>query len=54
MLCYETEKEKRKFISESFQFDMNAILNADTKLKKAVIKLFLDHLEVLALVKPKC
>ena len=27
---------------------MNAILNADAKLKKAVIKLFLDHFKVLA------
>ena len=27
---------------------MNAILNADAKLKEAVIKLFLDHFEVLA------
>ena len=25
---------------------MNAILNADAKLKEAVIKLFLDHFEV--------
>ena len=46
--CYETEKEKRKFIRESFQLDTNAILNADAKLKEAVIKLFLDHFEVLA------
>ena len=43
---YETEKEKQKFICESFQLDMNAILNADAKLKEAVIKLFLDHFEV--------
>ena len=28
---------------------MNAILNADAKLKEAVIKLFLDNLEVLAM-----
>ena len=28
---------------------MNAILNTDTKLKEAVIKLFLDNFEVLAL-----
>ena len=27
--CYETEKEKQKFIHESFQLDMYAILNAD-------------------------
>ena len=45
---YETEKEKRKFIRKSFQLDTNAILNADTKLKKAVIKLFLNNFEVLA------
>ena len=43
---YETETEKRKFIQESFQLDRNAILNADAKLKEAVIKLFLDHFEV--------
>ena len=46
---YETETEKQKFIQESFQLDMNAILNADAKLKEAVIKLFLDHFEVLAM-----
>ena len=45
---YETEEEKRKFISESFQLDTNAILNADAKLKEAVIQLFLDNFEVLA------
>ena len=45
---YETEEEKRKFICESFQLDTNAILNSDTKLKEAVIKLFLDNFEVLA------
>ena len=37
----ETKKEKQKFIHESFQLDMNAILNTDAKLKEAVIKLFL-------------
>ena len=46
--CYETEKEKQKFIHESFKLDTNAILNADAKLKEAVIKLFLDRFEVLA------
>ena len=46
--CYETKKEKRKFIRESFQLDRNAILIADAKLKKAVIKFFLDHFKVLA------
>ena len=40
---YETEEEKQKFICESFQLDINAILNADAKLKEAVIKLFLDN-----------
>ena len=45
---YKTKEEKRQFIHESFQLDMNAILNADTKLKEAVIKLFLENLEVLA------
>ena len=34
---YETEEEKRKLIHESFQLDTNAILNADAKLKEAVI-----------------
>ena len=29
--CYETEMVKQKFIGESFQLDMNAILNADAK-----------------------
>ena len=46
--CYETEKGKQKFIHESFQLDMNPILNTDAKLKEAVIKLFLDNFEVLA------
>ena len=47
--CYEFEEEKRKFIGESFQLDTNAISNADAKLKEAVIKLFLDVFEVLAM-----
>ena len=34
---------------ESFQLDMNEILNVDAKLKEAVIKLFLDNFEVLAM-----
>ena len=46
--CYETEKEKQKFIRESFQLDTNEILKTDAKLKEAVIKLFLDNFEVLA------
>ena len=45
---YETEDEKGQFISESFQLDENEILNADEKLKEAVIKLFLDNFDVLA------
>ena len=45
---YGTKEEKRKFISESFQLDTNAILNADAKLKEAMIQLFLDNFEVLA------
>ena len=45
---FETKKEKRQFISESFQLDVNEILNADENLKEAVIKLFLDNFEVLA------
>ena len=39
---------ERKFIRESFQLDLNAILNKDAKLKEEVIKLFLDNFEVLA------
>ena len=46
---YETEEEKRKFISESFQLDTNEILNMDAKLKEVVIKLLLDNFEVLAM-----
>ena len=38
---YETKGETLYFISESFQLDKNEILNADAKLKEAVIKLFL-------------
>ena len=34
---YETKEKKHKFIHESFQLDMNAILNADAKLKEVVI-----------------
>ena len=45
---YETEEEKQKFIRESFQLDTNATLNADAKLKEAVIQLFLDNFKVLA------
>ena len=45
---YQTEGEMHQFIRESFQLDTNAILNADGKLKDAVIKLFLDNFEVLA------
>ena len=43
-----TEEEKWKFIRESFKLDTNAILNADAKLKEALIKMFLDNFEVLA------
>ena len=46
--CYGTEEEKQKFIRQSLKLDMNAILNADAKLKEAVIKLYLDNFEVLA------
>ena len=45
---YETIEEKRQFISESFKLDTNKILNADAKLREAVIKLFVDNFEVLA------
>ena len=41
-------QKKRQFICESFQLDTNKILNADAKLKEAVIKLFLDNFKVLA------
>ena len=44
---YKTKEKKLQFICESFQLDMNAILNEDAKLKEAVIKLFLDNFEVL-------
>ena len=44
---YKTEEENHRFIRESFQLDRNKILNADAKLKEAVIKLFLDNFEVL-------
>ena len=46
---YKTKEEKHKFIHESFQLDTNAILNVDAKVKEAVIKLFLDNFEVLAM-----
>ena len=36
--CYETEEEKCQFICECFQLDMKTILNADAKLKEAVIE----------------
>ena len=45
---YETKEEKRQFIHESFQLDMNSILNMDANLKDAEIKLFLDNFMVLA------
>ena len=45
---YDTEVEKHKFISESFKLDFIAILNKNAELKDDVIKLFLDHFEVLA------
>ena len=41
-------RRKAKFIRESCHLDTNAILNADTKLKDAVIKLFLDNFKNLA------
>ena len=46
---YKTEEEKYQFIPKSFQLDTNKILNADTKLKEAVIKLFLVNFKVLAI-----
>ena len=46
----ENEGENHQFIRESFQLDTNAIINADdAKLKEAVIKLFLDNFEGLAM-----
>ena len=46
---YETQDEKQNLIRESFQFDSKEILNQEPKLKEAVIKLFLDNFEVLAI-----
>ena len=37
---YETEEEKRQFITESFHLDKRNIKCMDAKLKEAVIKLF--------------
>ena len=45
---YETEEEKCQFIHENFKLDKNEILNADAKLKKAVIKLFINNFKLLA------
>ena len=44
----ETKEEKRQFIHDSFQLNVNEISNADKKIKEVVIKLFLDNFEVLA------
>ena len=41
---YETKEKKHQFICENFQLDTKEILNADAKLKKAMITLFLDNL----------
>ena len=46
---FQTDLEKRKFIIQSFELDQNVIQNNDAELKEAVIKLFLDTFEVLAL-----
>ena len=46
---FQTDLEKRNFIIQSFELDQNEILNKDAELKEAVIKLFLDNFEVLAL-----
>ena len=46
---YVTEEEKHQFNRESLQLDSNATLNADAKLKEAVIKLFLEYFKVLAM-----
>ena len=46
---FQTDLEKRKFIIQSLELDQNVILNKDAELKEAVIKLFLDNPEVLAL-----
>ena len=45
---FKTEEKKRQFIRESFELDTNEILNADAKLKEAVIKMFVENFEVLA------
>ena len=48
MDTYIGDMEKAGWKDESFQLDVNEILNADEKLKEAEIKLFLDNFEVLA------
>ena len=45
---YKNEEEKHQFIWESFKLDEKEILNADKKLKEAVIKLFTGIFDVLA------
>ena len=42
---YKTKWEKRQFIRESFQLDMNEMLNADAKLKEAAIKFVFRQFE---------
>ena len=51
---YETKEKKHQFIHESFQLDTEEILNADAKLKEAVIILFLYNFEVLATHPSQC
>ena len=46
---FSTEESKIKFIKDSFKIDENEILKRDAKLKKEVIKLFLENFSTLAL-----
>jgi len=44
-----TLEEKKQFIVDSFKLNKNEILNQDKELKNAVIQLFLDNFDMLAL-----
>ena len=45
----ETNEEKRQFIISSFRLNENEILQQDDELKEAVVKLFLENFQSLAL-----
>ena len=47
-ILYENKEEKCWFLPDSFKLNKNKILIADSELKDAVIKLFVDNFEVLA------